>query len=93
MKILARVGTPHHQEEKTYTRPGEAKRHLGKRLNTHNEWALRYNHDLARKLAAINEEIQSVDVVTLDIGEVRHWEATDSHTGVRFVFELEKRQT
>lgn len=90
MQFHARTGTPSHLETKTYGSPGLAKSHLRTRINSRVEWAKRYNTETARQLLAIREQVDSLNLATIRVGEVRRWTATDDYTNVEFVFELEK---
>lgn len=90
MRIKVRAGTPQELEQKSYGSAGPAKKYLRGKIMKRQEWAVRFNQDLAVRLVGIREEIDGLDLTKLPVGDVRRWAATDEYTNVTFQFELEK---
>lgn len=90
MRFVVRAGTPGEMDEKTYTKASDAKKHLRTRINKYQIWAARYNHDLAQRLISLREQVDSLDLVTLPVSEIRRWSERDDHTMVEFTFEVRK---
>jgi hypothetical protein len=87
--IECRAGTPHELEIRRCHAEAQAKGFLLDRLRRRINWASRYNlaaHDIMKAHA---QAIDSLNLGDMKVGAQRQWKATDEHSGVTFVFELE----
>jgi hypothetical protein len=91
-RFEARHGTPHHLDVKSYTQPSLAKKFLVGKMKDREEWASKFNLEAQRRLAAAREEFDGLDIAKLKVGDRRRWEVADEHTGVVFVFVVEKME-
>ena len=92
MQLKASVGTPHHLETKIVKTGRDARVFLEKRLRERQVWASRYNTALEAELIAILEELNSLPIGALPVGELKEWTVADEVTGVTFVYQLVKEK-
>jgi hypothetical protein len=90
VKYTARIGTPSHMIENTYSAPSLAKNAAAKQVKKHRHWARRYNLALADRCDAALTEIDTLGLETVPLGEPRRWTLRDDYTGFTLVVELER---
>lgn len=92
MRVEARYGTPNHLDIHEYALPSQAKNFLADKMLDREAWAKRYNGEAARRIMAAREELDALNVGALKLSDCRRWTVRDDHTGVEFVFEIEKME-
>lgn len=90
MRFESTVGTANHRTVKVHSKPNDAKKWLRGHVASQREWAARYNNAVDNDLANISNEINDLNLSTLNVGDTRSWGTTDEHTGFKFVFTIQK---
>lgn len=91
LQVFCWAGTPHELETKLCNTPAGVKTFLRGRIRAREEWAARYNTATKRQLERAREELDALNVQTVNVGSKREWTAVDDYSGVKFVHGFEVR--
>lgn len=81
-------GTPNSLNRRDYTQQAGAKKMLLKLWDDMHNWALVYNHTMAREMEEQRQELNDLNLIGVTSGSEFEWGFTDDHTRVTTLFRI-----